>query len=84
MNYATIGSFIGHETTHGFDDGGRQLDAHGNFLDWWNPKTLKEFNSRATCFIEKVKILSNSAWKQLNSFNKFFFFCSIHNTITQL
>ena len=29
------GSTIGHELTHGFDDEGRQFDAHGNLRDWW-------------------------------------------------
>ena len=34
-NYGDIGGMIGHELTHGFDDEGRQFDAHGNLKDWW-------------------------------------------------
>jgi putative endopeptidase len=51
-NYGAIGSVIGHEMTHGFDDEGRQFDAKGNLRDWWTPEDLKNFNERAAC-IEK-------------------------------
>ena len=30
-----MGSTIGHELTHGFDDEGRQFDKDGNLKDWW-------------------------------------------------
>ena len=39
MNYGAIGWVIGHEITHGFDDQGRQFNAEGNLVDWWNPQT---------------------------------------------
>ncbi len=52
INYGGIGSVIGHEMTHGFDDEGRQYDAKGTLRDWWTPEDVKNFDERATC-IEK-------------------------------
>src|SRR5215471_15067890 len=48
-NYGNTGSTIGHELTHGFDDEGRQFDAHGNLKDWWTAKDAGEFERRAKC-----------------------------------
>lgn len=53
VNYGGIGSVIGHELTHGFDDQGRQFDAHGNLRDWWTAEDAKEFDKRAQCFIDE-------------------------------
>jgi len=49
VNYGGIGSVIGHELTHGFDDSGRRFDAKGNLKDWWTAKDGKEFEARAEC-----------------------------------
>jgi putative endopeptidase len=46
-NYGAIGSIIGHELTHGFDDQGRQFDADGNLKNWWTPEDEKNYNARA-------------------------------------
>lgn len=51
-NYGAIGSVIGHEMTHGFDDQGRKFDAQGNLRDWWTPEDEKNFSERAAC-VEK-------------------------------
>jgi putative endopeptidase len=48
-NYGNTGATIGHELTHGFDDEGRQFDAHGNLKDWWTPADAKAFESRVSC-----------------------------------
>jgi endothelin-converting enzyme/putative endopeptidase len=48
-NYGNTGATIGHELTHGFDDEGRQFDAHGNLKDWWTMKDSEEFSQRAKC-----------------------------------
>ena len=47
FNYGAIGSIIGHEMTHGFDDSGRQFDADGNLRDWWTVADADAFNARA-------------------------------------
>jgi putative endopeptidase len=53
VNYGAIGSVMGHELTHGFDDQGRQFDAQGNLRNWWTPEDAKEFEKRAECFIKE-------------------------------
>lgn len=47
LNYGAIGAVIGHELTHGFDDGGRQFDADGKLADWWEEADALEFERRA-------------------------------------
>ena len=53
FNYGGIGSVIGHEMTHGFDDRGRQFDAAGNLRDWWTPADADRFKSRAARIIDQ-------------------------------
>jgi putative endopeptidase len=48
-NYGDTGGTIGHELTHGFDDEGRQFDAHGNLRDWWTKEDAAQFNERVQC-----------------------------------
>ena len=52
-NYGNTGSTIGHELTHGFDDEGRQFDAHGNLRDWWTEADAKGFTDRAQCVVDQ-------------------------------
>ena len=52
-NYGAIGSVIGHEIGHGFDDQGRRFDGHGNMVDWWAPSDEKEFKKRAQKLIDQ-------------------------------
>jgi putative endopeptidase len=52
-NYGAMGSVIGHELTHGFDDQGRQFDATGNFKEWWTDEDRKKFEARAECIVKQ-------------------------------
>jgi putative endopeptidase len=52
-NYGAIGSIIGHEMTHGFDDEGRQFDAQGNLRDWWTPADASEYKKRAAIVVDQ-------------------------------
>jgi predicted metalloendopeptidase len=49
VNYGAMGSVIGHEMTHGFDDQGRKFDAQGNMREWWTPEDLKNYQERSKC-----------------------------------
>jgi endothelin-converting enzyme/putative endopeptidase len=53
VNFGAIGTVMGHEVTHGFDDEGRQFDALGNLKDWWAPKVSAEFDRRASCVVDQ-------------------------------
>jgi len=44
-NYGAIGSVIGHEISHSFDDQGAQFDASGRLANWWTPEDLAHFNA---------------------------------------
>jgi putative endopeptidase len=53
MNYGGMGSVIGHELTHGFDDQGSKFDAMGNLKNWWTPEDLKNFQARGDCIVKQ-------------------------------
>lgn len=53
FNYGAIGSIIGHEMTHGFDDSGRHFDANGNMTDWWTVRDAQGFEQRADALREQ-------------------------------
>jgi putative endopeptidase len=50
-NYGGIGTVIGHEMTHGFDDQGSKFDPSGNLRNWWTPEDLANFQARAKCIV---------------------------------
>jgi putative endopeptidase len=45
VNYGGIGSTIGHEMGHGFDDQGAKSDARGVLHDWWQPADVAAFKA---------------------------------------
>jgi putative endopeptidase len=53
VNYGDIGATIGHEMTHGFDDGGRKYDAQGNLKNWWTVEDEKAFNALAALMVKQ-------------------------------
>ena len=50
-NYGGIGSVIGHEIGHGFDDQGSKYDGDGNLASWWTPADRKAFEQRTGALI---------------------------------
>ncbi len=53
VNYGGIGTVIGHEITHGFDDTGSRFDAAGALRDWWTAEDRIEFERRADVIVEQ-------------------------------
>jgi predicted metalloendopeptidase len=57
VNYGGIGSVIGHEMGHGFDDQGRNYDAKGELRDWWTKQDAEEYRKRARMIVEQYNQL---------------------------
>ena len=65
-NYGDMGSTIGHELTHGFDDEGRQFDKDGNLKDWWSKDDEEKFNERADCMVKQYDAIEAVPGVHLN------------------
>ncbi|XP_057324223.1 endothelin-converting enzyme 1-like isoform X2 [Microplitis mediator] len=53
LNYGGLGTIIGHEISHGFDDVGSQFNNDGNAHNWWSNSTKAEYKRRAQCFVDE-------------------------------
>jgi putative endopeptidase len=49
--YGAIGSVIGHEIGHGFDDQGAKYDAAGHLANWWTDEDRAEFARRTAALV---------------------------------
>lgn len=47
FNYGAVGSVIGHELSHQFDDQGAKFDELGALNNWWTNTDLKQFTAAA-------------------------------------
>ncbi|HWG22401.1 MAG TPA: M13 family metallopeptidase [Terracidiphilus sp.] len=65
-NYGDMGSTIGHELTHGFDDEGRQYDKDGSLRNWWTKEDEQEFNDRAECMVRQYDAIEAVPGVHLN------------------
>ncbi|MBY0473030.1 M13 family metallopeptidase [Patescibacteria group bacterium] len=54
LNYAGIGTVIGHEMTHAFDDNGAKFDINGNMKNWWTAGDKKKFEQKSTLVVEQA------------------------------
>ena len=45
-NYGAVGTVIGHEMSHGFDDQGCQYDKDGNLINWWAAEDKVKYDER--------------------------------------
>jgi putative endopeptidase len=65
-NYGDMGSTIGHELTHGFDDEGRQFDKEGNLKDWWTKDDEAKFKQKAQCMVDQYDAIEAVPGVHLN------------------
>ena len=65
-NYGAIGSVIGHEIIHGFDDEGRQYDAEGNLRDWWAEEDAERYAARTAAIVKQYGQFAGVGGMRLN------------------
>lgn len=53
LNYGALGSIIGHEIGHGFDDQGSKYDGDGVLQAWWSEEDRAAFNVLGDGFAEQ-------------------------------
>ncbi|RLO11340.1 hypothetical protein DYB28_013755, partial [Aphanomyces astaci] len=53
QNFGAIGTTIGHEIAHGFDNIGRNYDDDGNLKQWWSNATNDAFKAKAQCISDQ-------------------------------
>lgn len=58
VNYGAIGSVIGHEIGHGFDDQGAKYDGRGLLTDWWTDADREAFAERTNALIAQFDAYS--------------------------
>jgi len=60
FQFGGIGTILGHELTHGFDNEGRQYGINGHKKLWWSHKSLAQFKKRIHCMANQY---SNFFWE---------------------
>lgn len=53
FNYGAIGSVIGHEISHSFDNLGAGFDAEGRLRNWWTPADLAHFQAAGQALVRQ-------------------------------
>lgn len=66
VNYGAIGSVIGHEVSHAFDDQGRKFDASGELRDWWTEHDQSRFTSVTRRLVDQYSSFAPGDGMRLN------------------
>lgn len=53
VNYGSIGTVIGHEITHSFDDQGSKFDGKGNRKTWWTKQDRARFEKKSKVLVKE-------------------------------
>jgi len=66
VNFGGIGSVIGHEMTHGFDDQGSKYDPKGNVRPWFTVDDRAKFTERTDCEVKEYDGFKVAEGQNLN------------------
>ncbi len=66
VNFGGIGTVIGHEMTHGFDDQGSKYDPHGNVRPWFTADDRAKFTERTDCEVKEYSSFPVAEGQNLN------------------
>ena len=58
INYGAIGTVIGHEMTHSFDDMGNKFDEEGNLNNWWSDEDQNKFDIKSKYYVDEFNKLT--------------------------
>ncbi|WP_395375286.1 M13 family metallopeptidase [Marinicella sp. W31] len=58
VNFGAIGSIIGHEMGHGFDDQGSRFDADGVLQNWWSEASHQAFKAKSLALVNQYNAYS--------------------------
>ncbi|GFT57617.1 endothelin-converting enzyme homolog [Nephila pilipes] len=53
INYGSLGSILGHEFTHAFDNSGSLYDEDGNYRMWWTKQSWLKYTEKTQCFVDQ-------------------------------
>jgi len=65
-NYGSIGSVIGHEISHAFDDQGSKYDGDGNLNNWWTDEDRAAFQQLAQRLVEQFNAFQPLEGRSVN------------------
>ena len=66
VNYGSIGSVIGHEISHAFDDQGSKYDGDGNLNNWWTDEDRAAFKKLTSQLVAQYSSYSPLEGKNVN------------------
>jgi len=57
-NMAYVGTTIGHELTHAFDDNGCKYDENGRYKNWWSEEDMKKYKEKQKQVIHQYESIA--------------------------
>ncbi|XP_077536935.1 endothelin-converting enzyme homolog [Haemaphysalis longicornis] len=72
VHYGAVGTILGHELTHSFDPLFSNLSRTGELTTWYQPESMKKFESRLKCVLEQSADITGSEIRAKNALSETF------------